>query len=148
MRECVAAFIVKEGKILLGRRSETRSFYPNISDVFGGHIEPGESREDALRRELFEELGIIPTAFEFLLTVAEPFPEKNGAGEYHFYLVRDFAGEAFNKQPSEHRFVGWFSFAEALKLKFAHPFYAVMIRRLTTCTAISALALSLNSKSL
>lgn len=130
MRECVAAFVVKEGKVLLGKRSETRSFYPNIWDVFGGHIEAGESHEEALGRELWEELGITPTESEFLLTVDEPFPEKNGAGEYHFYLVRDFAGEAFNKQPSEHEFIGWFSLAEALQLKFAHPFYAVMIRQL------------------
>lgn len=129
MRECVAAFVVKEGKILLGKRSETRSFYPNIWDCFGGHLKANETLENALHRELFEELGITPTEYEFLLTVDEPFPEKNGAGKYHLYLITDFNGEALNKQSDEHSFIAWFEFEEALKLKFVHPFYWIMIRR-------------------
>jgi 8-oxo-dGTP diphosphatase len=63
MRECVAALIVKNQKILLGQRSAERSFYPGVWDVFGGHVEPQESYQQALLRELHEELGIIPTAW-------------------------------------------------------------------------------------
>ena len=54
MRECVAAFIVKDKKILLGKRSAERKFYPDIWDVFGGHLNPGETTEEALRRELMK----------------------------------------------------------------------------------------------
>ncbi len=61
MRECVAAFVVEEKRVLLGKRSIKRAFYPDVWDVFGGHQKTGELREQTLRRELFEELGIVPT---------------------------------------------------------------------------------------
>lgn len=131
MRECVAAFVIRENKILFGRRSAERTFYPNIWDVFGGHLENGESIEDVLRRELGEELGIEPTEFVFLTTVNEPHPAENGAGIYHFYLVTDFDGEPQNLQPHEHAFVRWFSFKESLKLEFAHPLYLELIRQIS-----------------
>ena len=127
MRECVAAFIVEGEKVLLGKRSSTRSFYPDVWDVFGGHQNPGERREDALRRELFEELGIVPTRWRFLLTVDEPNPAENGNGQYHFYLVKTWEGEPQNLQPEEHAIVRWFKFEQAINLPFAHPLYSEMI---------------------
>lgn len=132
MRECVAAFIVAGEKILLGRRSAAREFCPDVWDVFGGHQNQNESREDALRCELMEELGITPTGLKFLLTVGEPSEAKRGAGQYHFYLVTAFAGEPRNLQPEEHEFVEWFDFEEAAKLPFPHPLYVEMIARLAT----------------
>ena len=127
MRECVAAFVVEGKKILLGKRSANRAFYPNVWDVFGGHIEPDESREDALRRELLEELGIAPIEMRFLLTVDEPDRAAIGDGVYHFYLVAAHAGEPRNLQPDEHARIEWFTFDEALKLTFAHPLYTEFI---------------------
>jgi len=38
-QEVVGALIVESQKILLGKRASTRTFYPNVWDVFGGHIE-------------------------------------------------------------------------------------------------------------
>ena len=129
MRECVAAFVLEGKKILLGKRSAERAFYPNVWDVFGGHLEPNESREDGLRRELREELGIKPTEMRFLLTVDEPDRAANGAGVYHFYLVTAYAGDPRNLQPDEHARVEWFEFDEAVKMPFAHPLYAEFIRQ-------------------
>lgn len=114
---------------MLGKRSESRAFYPNIWDVFGGHQKPGESREAALRRELREELGIVPTRWRFLLTVDEPNPAENGAGQYHFYLVMAWDGEPQNLQPEEHAIVEWFEFEQAINLPFAHPLYAELIEK-------------------
>lgn len=129
MRECVAAFIVADGKVLLGKRAASREFYPNIWDVFGGHLEKTESRENALKRELAEELGIVPTSWKFLITVDEPHPAENGAGLYHFYLITDFDGEPANLQPEEHEVVRWFEFEEAMDLPFADPSYVEFIAR-------------------
>lgn len=100
MRECVAAFIVEREKVLLGKRNTTREFYPDVWDVFGGHQKRSESREDALRRELFEEIGIVPTRWKFLLTVDEPDSVIYGQGQYHFYLVTAWDGEPANLQPT------------------------------------------------
>ena len=127
MRKCVAAFVAKEGKVLLGMRSERRSFYPNIWDVFGGHVEPNESRKDALRRELQEELGITPTQSRFLLTIDEPDPDKYGSGQYHIYLVTNWVGEPQNLQPEEHAGIEWFAIEQAVNLQFTHPLYSELI---------------------
>jgi 8-oxo-dGTP diphosphatase len=57
MRKVVAAIIVENGKILIGKRKEG---YPMAHkwEFPGGKIEPGETPEDCLKRELLEELGI------------------------------------------------------------------------------------------
>lgn len=125
MRECVAALIATEKKVLLGRRSAAREFYPDIWDFFGGHLLRGELPEEALRRELMEELGIIPTRWEFLLTA------ENDEGCYHVYLVTNWTGAPRNLQPEEHALIKWFDFEKALKLPFAHPIYIELIKKAT-----------------
>ena len=57
--EVVVGLIVRSGRILLGRRSAEREFYPDVWDMFGGHMEPGEGHEQTLVRELEEELGML-----------------------------------------------------------------------------------------
>lgn len=53
----VAGFLKKDGKILVGQRPENNSL-PGQWEFPGGKIEPGETPEIALVRELQEELGI------------------------------------------------------------------------------------------
>ena len=131
MRECVAAFIIEKQFVLLGKRSAEREFYPDVWDVFGGHIEADETPEQTLRRELFEELGIVPTRWKFLLTVDEPRPEENGNGQYHFYLVTAYDGVPQNLQAEEHSVVEWFGFEKAMNLPFAHPLYAEILAQIS-----------------
>jgi 8-oxo-dGTP diphosphatase len=55
---CVGAVIVDDdGRIFVQRRSPDRRLFPNAWDVVGGHVEPGESLESALQREIAEETG-------------------------------------------------------------------------------------------
>jgi 8-oxo-dGTP pyrophosphatase MutT (NUDIX family) len=55
---CTGALIVDDdGRIFFQRRSADRRLFPNAWDIVGGHLEPGESVEDALRREVTEETG-------------------------------------------------------------------------------------------
>jgi len=53
----VAGFLKKDGRILVGQRPENHSLAGQW-EFPGGKIEPGESPEEALARELNEELGI------------------------------------------------------------------------------------------
>ncbi|MGH9783493.1 MAG: NUDIX domain-containing protein, partial [Terriglobia bacterium] len=53
----VAALLFDKGRVLICQRSPDGQF-PSKWEFPGGKIEPGEDPKEALRRELFEELGI------------------------------------------------------------------------------------------
>lgn len=137
MRECVAAFIVRGEKVLLGKRCAARAFYPDVWDVFGGHLLPGESRAEALGREITEELGIVPTRTKYLLTVDEPDTDSKDVGRYHFYLVTDWEGMPQNLQPEEHAAVEWFGLDQMKDLHLAHPSYVGLVAQLFDGTNLS-----------
>jgi len=54
--ECVACLLVVDGRVLAERRLPTKTLAPGAVAIPGGHVEPGERLEDALRREALEEL--------------------------------------------------------------------------------------------
>jgi mutator protein MutT len=125
--EVVAALIVESHMILLGQRAPTRTVYPNVWDVFGGHIEPGEHQSQTLVRELQEELGITPTKWTFVETLVVSIPERRGVQAYqlylHLYLVTAWTGTPINRQLHEHTSIQWFSLTQAVQLDLAHPVY-------------------------
>ena len=142
MQEVVAALIVESQMILLGKRASTRTFYPNIWDVFGGHIEPGEHQHQTLVRELQEELGITPTKWTFLETLVASIPKRREVQPYqlqlHLYLVTAWSGTPVNGQLHEHASIQWFSLAQAVQLDLAHPAYPELFaKHLTPTTARS-----------
>jgi mutator protein MutT len=56
--DCAGAIIRnEEGRVFVQRRTRTRRVLPGIWDIVGGHLEPGESPEGALAREIREETG-------------------------------------------------------------------------------------------
>lgn len=68
----MAAVIKKEGKILLAER--VSKFSTSGWEFPGGKVEPDESPELALRREIHEELGVKIRIIRWLDSVS--FPEK------------------------------------------------------------------------
>lgn len=56
--EVAIAILYRDGKLLLQLRDDIPGIaYPGCWALFGGHIEPGEIPEIALKRELQEEIG-------------------------------------------------------------------------------------------
>ncbi len=107
MRKGARGIILKDGKILLGKRLKRDSFYGSWC-TFGGYVEPGETSMQALKRELNEELGIDVIDPKFL--TATEIVLKNDSRdtlEIHFFLVREWKGEIANR--SEHSEIRWFS---------------------------------------
>ena len=131
--DVVAALIVQSDRILLGQRSPKRMLYPDVWDLFGGHVEPDEGHTDTLIRELQEELDITPTDWTFLETihVSIPTPEHTTAGQMtvHLYRVTAWTGLPVNRQPAEHSSIGWFSLEEACALHLADAIYPVLFAR-------------------
>jgi 8-oxo-dGTP pyrophosphatase MutT (NUDIX family) len=120
---------VRDGRLLLGLRSPTKHLYPGVWDLVGGHAKPEETPEQALLREVEEEIGSIPTEFSLLEIAPEPNPEANGPCEYHVFLVRGWAGpEPFLKN-AEHVQLGWFTPSEARILELADPAYLELFAR-------------------
>ena len=75
--EVVAAIIIYEDKILCVQRGQSKLDYISKKFEFpGGKIEKNETKIEALKRELIEELNFIPNKIENLfLTVVHEYPD-------------------------------------------------------------------------
>ena len=72
----VAAVILQEGKVLCVQRAEHEKEYVSLKWEFpGGKVEVGESREEALVREIREELSVDIEVLEFFMTVEHAYPD-------------------------------------------------------------------------
>ncbi len=70
----VAAFVVHDGALLATRRAASPA--RDTLDLPGGFVEPGESAEQALTRELGEELGLdtLPAPPRYLFSLPNDYP--------------------------------------------------------------------------
>jgi len=120
-------------RLLLGRRAVTRRSRLGVWDVIGGHIEPGETAERALVRELWEEIGVTPLAWRevghFVVPTFGDGPEALGL-DFRLYAVTAWEGTPRNLQPEEHDAIAWFGIAEACGLDLAHPDYPALFREI------------------
>ena len=101
LRLVAAALIVRGGEVLIGQR---RSDQPMASqwEFPGGKIEPGESPEEALARELEEELGIHAVIGPKVTHIRHNY-RHGGAVDLQFFAVHQFSGEIVNRIYNEVR---------------------------------------------
>ncbi|WP_067113545.1 NAD(+) diphosphatase [Sphingopyxis granuli] len=62
-----------DGRVLVGRQ---RQFAPGMFSALAGFVEPGESLEEAVARELFEEAGIRVSDVAYVASQPWPFPSS------------------------------------------------------------------------
>jgi 8-oxo-dGTP pyrophosphatase MutT (NUDIX family) len=61
------AVVSADGRLLIHRRSDTKDIWPGWWDIAaGGVVASGETYDEAARRELAEELGLVDAEFEYL----------------------------------------------------------------------------------
>jgi 8-oxo-dGTP diphosphatase len=101
LRFVAAALIVRGGEVVIGQR---RSDQPMASqwEFPGGKIEPGESPEEALARELEEELGIHAVIGQKVTHIRHNY-RHGGAVDLQFFAVHEFSGEIENRIYNEVR---------------------------------------------
>ncbi len=63
----LGVMIMKEGKVLVGRRSKDTSHGSDLYSFPGGHLENGESFAECAKRETLEEAGIEIENLEFVM---------------------------------------------------------------------------------
>ena len=139
-RACAAGLVVRDGRVLLGLRASDSITYPGVWDVFGGHLEAGETAEQALRRELREELDIELTRFHLIGRFAEPVPAKNEDCSYHFFKVTAWRGPGPRLCGSEHSEIRWCTLytrpiPDSMRANLANVNPRVMARQIASLTS-------------
>ena len=80
---CIITLITHEDKVLLGRAK----FFPEgLYSTLAGFIEAGESAEDALHREVDEEVGVLVNNITYYSSQSWPFPSQLMLGFYCQYV--------------------------------------------------------------
>jgi len=95
-------------------RRPDRPWYADCWDLVGGHIEPGETAEQAVIRECQEEIVVrIHEPRRVPMAVSDP------GIEMHTFLVERWDGEPVNAAPEEHDQLAWFGVADLSGLVLA-----------------------------
>lgn len=105
--EVVAAVIRQDDSIFITQRG-----YGDFKDMWefpGGKIEPGEAPEDALKREIMEELETEIAIDDFVCTVEHDYPTFHLT--MHCYLCHVVSGEL---KLLEHEAAKWIALGDSL----------------------------------
>ena len=93
--------LVKRGDRVLLARSP--GFPPGMYSVLAGFVEPGESIEEAISREVCEEVGVEVENVRYFGSQPWPFPHSLMIG-----FTADYAGGELRVEPDEIEDAGWF----------------------------------------
>jgi 8-oxo-dGTP diphosphatase len=103
LRFVAAALIVREGQVLIGQRRADQPM-ALLWEFPGGKIEAGETAQQALARELAEELGIHARIGPPVTRIRHNY-RHGGAVDLQFFSVREFVGEIQNRIYQQVRWV-------------------------------------------
>ena len=105
MHVAAGVLVDNDGRVLIARRPEG-SHAGGFWEFPGGKIAPGETGPGGLARELAEELGIVVTSAEPLITYRHDYPDR--VIELEVFLVPGWRGEprGLEGQPLQWRPLG------------------------------------------
>jgi NAD+ diphosphatase len=104
----VMALIKRERQLLLARSPH---FPPGMYSALAGFVEPGESLEQCLEREVAEEVGVRISNIRYFASQSWPFPHS-----LMIAFVCDWAGGEIRPQAGEIEAADWFEVLQLPKL--------------------------------
>ena len=119
--------LVTDGeRVLLGRAAR---WPPGWYSTLAGFVEPGETLEATIRREVFEEAGITVSATRYFGSESWPFPRSLMLGFFAQAQTSEIA-----RRDAELEDARWFDAAQLrelqLHMKLTRPFFDTIARRL------------------
>ena len=110
MLECVAFMLIRDGHVLAEKRKTSKKVAPGAMAIPGGHLEPDETIEQALHRELAEELTVKAKDTKFVCTLLYRDGEIR---RLHYFAVASWSGEVSNNEAER---LAWIPLDRAFQL--------------------------------
>jgi len=104
----VMALVKRGSQLLLGRSPH---FPPGMYSALAGFVEPGETLEQCVAREVAEEVGVTVTNLSYFASQPWPFPHS-----LMIAFVCDWAGGEIRPQEAEIEAADWFEVLQLPKL--------------------------------
>jgi NAD+ diphosphatase len=122
----VIVLVSRGDEVLLAR---SPGFPPGMYSVLAGFVEPGESIEETIGREVREEVGVEVENLKYFGSQPWPFPNSLMIG-----FTADYAGGELRTDPAEIEDAGWYSAGELPplppKVSIARTMIDEFVRRL------------------
>ena len=112
----VGGIIVKNRRMLLQKRRDSRTEFNNKWEFVGGGIDNGESVFKALKREIKEESGLNVEPIEVLPDIINKVEKKYGYQVFLLLYICKIKSGKLKASDAECAGHGWFTLAEAQKL--------------------------------
>ena len=88
--DCIAFMLIENNKILAEKRTLTTLLDPGAIAIPGGHVDPGETWEEALYREAREELAVTLNSPRYVCSLLERLSDLY---RIHYYVVESWSGQ-------------------------------------------------------
>jgi 8-oxo-dGTP diphosphatase len=97
----VVGYLVDGDRVLLGLRKKVfLGLGENLIAGIGGKVEPGETKDQALKREILEEINVKVSSFAEMGSVRFIFPHKpSWQQEVTIYLINQWEGKPQETEP-------------------------------------------------
>lgn len=97
--QSVAFIFLRGHSILVERRKQDKAIAPALKSIPGGHVEKGESIEQALVRECREELNVDIIDYSHIGSLVYPSEQKSF--HVNYFVVKKWQGAIKSKEAAE-----------------------------------------------